>query len=202
MEMDGEEPAEEEIEERVSDVEVAIDELQAEFDALMGDEAEEGDHDISDMDGDGDLDMEPEMDSDMDYVDNEEEMMMEEEDDDEECNEDDDEEEDESIIKEYVDTVADAGMGSEGKEVGKGKSASVNKKSTVAGKNDMGGSAKNIAQGKENTGSNAEKAKEDNMGNRNVPGGKAGRAYNKSESPAVTKDEASNKKSILKKAGK
>ena len=47
-----------------------------------------------------------------------------------------------------------------------------NSKSPVAGKNDMGGTASNIAKGGEETGSKAPAPKEDNAGNINVPGAK------------------------------
>jgi hypothetical protein len=52
------------------------------------------------------------------------------------------------------------------------KDGSDNSKSPVAGKNDMGGTAKNLVQGGEEKGSKAPKAKEENAGNINVPGGK------------------------------
>jgi hypothetical protein len=50
------------------------------------------------------------------------------------------EEVDETIVREYVEKVATP-ANSEGAAVGAGKSVAVNKKSTVAGKNDMGGTA-------------------------------------------------------------
>ena len=50
-------------------------------------------------------------------------------------------------------------------------------KSPVAGKNDMGGTASNIAKGSaEEKGGSAMAPKEDNMGNVNVPGGKASKS--------------------------
>ena len=52
-------------------------------------------------------------------------------------------------------------------------------KSPVAGKNDMGGEASNIAQGGEETGGKAQAPKEDNAGNVNVPGGKASKSMSK-----------------------
>jgi len=115
------------VEERVDSLEDALDELKAEFDALMaGEEHEEevypGIH--------GDEGAEE--------VGAEEEVFEAEED---------EEELDETIVREYVEKVADQGQKSEGGEVGAGKNASVNAKSTVAGKNDMGGSAKNLNQG-------------------------------------------------------
>jgi hypothetical protein len=58
----------------------------------------------------------------------------------------DDDEIEESLIREYVEKVATP-ANSEGQTVGTGRSTSVNKSSVVAGKNDMGGTSKNIARG-------------------------------------------------------
>ncbi len=86
-------------------------------------------------------------------------------------------------VREYVEKVP-AGHGAEKK--GAAEQAD-NKKSTIDNmKNDMGGTAANIAQSKEatekNTGGLADiKAKEDNAGNINVPGGKAGGAFSTKE---------------------
>ena len=49
-------------------------------------------------------------------------------------------------------------------------------KSPVAGKNDMGGDAGNIAQGGDEKGGKASAPKEDNAGNVNVPGAKASKS--------------------------
>jgi hypothetical protein len=73
-------------------------------------------------------------------------------------------------VREYVEKVAPAKMGDNG----------ANSKSIVAGKNDMGGTAANIVKGGQSTtggtkgGLAAPSTKEDNAGNVNVPGGKAG----------------------------
>jgi hypothetical protein len=86
-------------------------------------------------------------------------------------------------VREYVEKVP-AGHGAEKK--GSAESAD-NKKSTIDNmKNDMGGTTANIAQSKEatekNNGGLADiKAKEDNAGNINVPGGKAGGAFSTKE---------------------
>ncbi len=87
-------------------------------------------------------------------------------------------------VREYVEKVAPAKMGDNG----------VNTKSIVAGKNDMGGTTANIAKGGTESGPvEANKGqlkgsgllkgtpKEDNAGNINVPGGKAGNAFSKKE---------------------
>ncbi len=135
-------PAEEELEDRVMDLESALDELKAEFDALMADEKDEPEH--ADM-----------------FASDEDEMKTE-----------------ESVVREYVEKVTD-GHGAEkkgspeGHEAGKGGSVSVNKASPVAGKNDMGGSSKNLAQGGEEKGG-AAKAKGEFTGQfQNKPGAHA-----------------------------
>ena len=112
--------ADEEIEDRVVDLEDALDELKAEFEALMG-----GD-DAADDDA---MDMEPEMDMDMGDEEGEEEEGEEEE--------MESAYESEEMVREYTEkapapVTSEQGDGSTG---------------PVAGKNDMGGSAKNIAQG-------------------------------------------------------
>jgi hypothetical protein len=80
-------------------------------------------------------------------------------------------------VREYVEKVATPKGGDNG----------VNAKSIVAGKNDMGGTTANIAKGGESKGEGTKggllnpASKEDNAGNINVPGGKAGSAFNKKE---------------------
>jgi len=179
-EMPSEEGHEEaEIEDRVVDLEDALEELKAEFDALMaGEESEEeampgihGDDEGSEEMGGKELG-------------NEEFYEAE----DKEEEDEEDEEMDESIVREYVEKVAAPSNKTEGGEVGKGGSANVNKTSTVAGKNDMGGSSANIVKGGEEKGSTAKKPQVNNAGNINVPGGKAGSAYSKKET-AVKKEE-------------
>jgi len=104
-------------------------------------------------------------------------------------------------VREYVEKVA-GGHGaekkgaSEGALVGtgaQGDKPSLNSKSIVASKNDMGGTTANILSSKEEAGVLANQgqlkgsgllkgtAKEDNAGNINVPGGKAGSAFSKKE---------------------
>jgi len=106
-------------------------------------------------------------------------------------------------VREYVDKVAPAKMGDNG----------VNTKSIVAGKNDMGGTTANILSGKngapgsetgELKGSGLLKGKptEDNAGNINVPGGKAGGAFSKKEpghgaEKAGAKESPDNKQSLF-----
>lgn len=157
------------VETRVDDLESALDELKAEFDALMA--GEEGEEEHADMDFGSDEEVAPEETPEQFYEA-------------EECDteEDEDEEElDETIVREYVEKVGLPSNKSEGGEVGAGKSAAINKQSTVAGKNDMGGSSANIVRGGTENGGTVKKPSVNNMGNINVPGGKAGNAFAKKE---------------------
>jgi hypothetical protein len=126
------------------DLESIVDELQAKFDEMGGSD---------DMGDDGDMDMGD--DGDMDTGDDEEVK---------------DSFDDElATVREYVEKIG-AKMGDNG----------TNTKSIVAGKNDMGGTTANIVKGgtSESGGTKgglaAPTTKEDNAGNVNVPGGKAG----------------------------
>ena len=189
-EMPSEEGHEEaEIEDRVVDLEDALDELKAEFDALMaGEEHEE--HEMPGMHGDKGAD---EMEG-MMYEEQSEFFEAKEEDEDDEEKED---KEDKEVVKEYVEKVAAPSNKTEGGEVGKGGSANVNKTSTVAGKNDMGGTSANIVKGGEEKGSTAKKPQVNNAGNINVPGGKAGSAYAKKETAVKAEVGGVNKTSPL-----
>jgi hypothetical protein len=162
-EFGAEEQGEAEIEDRVVDLEDALDELKAEFDALMAGEAGEEDH--ADEFGADEVGADEA---------NPEEFYESEEDD-----EEDDEEVDESIVREYVEKVA-APANSEGAAVGTGKSVAVNSKSTVAGKNDMGGTAVTSKGGNQdqngNRPSSTEKPKGTLVSNpQNKPGANAGK---------------------------
>jgi hypothetical protein len=161
-EFGAEEQGEAEIEDRVVDLEDALDELKAEFDALMAGEAGEEDH--ADEFGADEVgaDEAPE------------EFYESEEEDDEE-----EEEVDESIVREYVEKVA-APANSEGSAVGTGKSVAVNSKSTVAGKNDMGGTAVTSKGGNQDQNGNRPAATERPKGTlvsnpQNKPGANAGK---------------------------
>ena len=101
-------------------------------------------------------------------------------------------------VREYVEKVPTAKMGDNG----------VNTKSIVAGKNDMGGTSANILAGGESKsegtkgGLAAPTPKEENAGNINVPGGKAGGAFSKKEpghgaEKAGAKESADNKQSLF-----
>jgi len=129
-------------EELFQDLDAIVDELQAKFDELKGEEGEMGDDEMKD-----DFELE--------------------------------------TVREYVEKVP-AGHGAEKK--GAAEKAD-NTKSTIDNmKNDMGGTTANILSSKgEGTdkgtagGLAGNKPKEDNAGNINVPGGKAGSAFSKKE---------------------
>jgi hypothetical protein len=155
--MDGDE---EEIEDRVVDLEDALDDLKMEFEKMMSGEkdGEEGDEDDADM-----PDLDPEGDEDKDEAfDVGSELSVEDEAPAFEGTKTAGEQ-----MREYVEKVTPK-MGDTGTD---------GTKSPVAGKNDMGGSTANIAKG--GTGSekgSAMSAKEENAGNVNVPGGKASKS--------------------------
>lgn len=140
---------EQDLEQKVMDLEGELEALKAEFEALMGDdEGEEGGMDMGGMDDMGD------MSDDEGEEDEEEFRMMEAEDE-----EDDEEEMTESrrpmqktavdLMREYVEKIS-APSNTEFTPVGTGTGgdkAAGNTKNPLAGKNDMGGSAANIAKG-------------------------------------------------------
>ena len=175
---DEEEPAADDaegMEDKIADLEDELADLKAEFDAMMGgDEEGEGDDDME-MGGDAEDDMADDMEDSMDMEAAPEEMAFEKSDD--EVEESDDEEVDETSksaaeqMREYVEKVTPK-MGDNGD----------NTKSPVAGKNDMGGTASNLVAGGEadtkgtTGGLEGNSAKEENMGNINVPGGKAAKS--------------------------
>ena len=132
----------------VMDIKDALEDLKAEFEAMLSGE-EEGEEEFGGEE------------------EGEEEFGGEEEGEEEET--------EEGFVREYVEKVA-AGHGTEKK--GAGETAGTNTKSTVAGKNDMGGTTANIAKGGEGStkgtaGGLANPATKDlNSGNVNVPGSK------------------------------
>lgn len=146
------------LEDRVVDLEDAIDELKAEFEKLMADESDSETEDEADSETEDEAD---EADEDM------EEMA-------------------ESFIREYTEKAPAPVHSEEG---------SVNKKSTVAKKNDMGGTAKNLVQGGEEKGRTAPSTKP--MGYNDPKA--AGKVAFKSQAPKpVTKEIAgTNKDSVL-----
>ena len=178
------------LEDRVMDLEDALDELKAEFEAMMGDEEggmdDMGGDDMGDMGGDefgGDMGMDEPEDESYAFEDNK----------------DDDDDLEESLMREYVEKVAAPKMGDNG----------VNTRSVVAKPNRMGGTSANIAKsfstekGGTQGGLLNPSTKEENFGNINVPGGKAGKSAFKKSEPGHGADkkgkaeQADNKKSIV-----
>jgi len=136
---------EEEMEDRVVDLEDALDELKAEFEKLMGDD-----------EGEEEMDMGPEMD--MDAEEEPEMDMMDPEDDDEE------EETEESFVREYKEKVAAPSNTSE-------KHAStVAKKNPM---NANGAKATSTGSSAAETGAAKVAAKVEDAGNGNKPGAKS-----------------------------
>jgi len=186
-----EEEDKEEDEDKEDDVEEGFDEVALEADptddlaAELDDEADMGD----DMGGD-DMEekSEEELFQDLDAIVDELQAKFDElkgEESGEEMGDDEEMKDDFELetVREYVEKVP-AGHGAEKK--GAAEKAD-NTKSTVAGKNDMGGTTANIAKGGEEKGGDHAglsqiKAKENNAGNINVPGGKAGSAFSTKES--------------------
>jgi hypothetical protein len=168
--MDGAE-GEGDIEDRVMDLEDALDDLRAEFEQMMGDEG--GDEGGDDFGGSDDEESDDEMGAD-----------------DEEGEDDEEEIKDsfnvsDNFMREYIEKVA-GGHGAEKKSSGDNGD---NVRSPVAGKNDMGGTTANIAKGGEAGGKGVQSGllkpntKEENFGNVNVPGGNAGKTAFKKKEP-------------------
>ena len=167
--MDGGEEGEEELEDRVMDLEDALDDLKAEFDKMMSDEDGEGD-DAMDMD----MDMDAPADDEAGDDDEEAEEAYAFEADEDEVEEGTKEPKSATEqMREYVEKVG----GDNYKDFGKMGDNGANTKSTVAAKNDMGGTASNLVSGGEATSGNHAgladiNAKEENAGNVNTPGAK------------------------------
>ena len=182
MDMDmGDEGGEGGADDAFADLEDALEALKAEFEAMMGGADEEGDDDEGDEDEGDDEEGEEEPEK--------EAFAFEAKKADEKKKADDKKKADAKKtageqMREYVEKVAPAKMGDNG----------TNAKSIVASKNDMGGTTANILRTDTENSGEANKGqlkgngvfkgtpKEDNAGNINVPGGKAGKtAFKKSE---------------------
>jgi hypothetical protein len=176
----------------VMDLADALEELKAEFEAMMG-----GDEGEEEGDEEGEMDFGDEEDEEgdeMDFGGDDEEEKKEEfafEAKKKDAKKDDKKEKKSAgeEMREYVEKV----NGGFGAKIGGDNGA--NAKSIVAGKNDMGGTTANIVKGGTEAGVEANKghlkgsslfkgtAKEDNAGNINVPGGKAGKTAFKKHEP-------------------
>ncbi len=148
------------IEDRVVDLEDALDDLKMEFEKMMGGEGDDmgdmGDEEgMDDMGGDdmGDMGDEEEVKDSFSLGDN--------------------------FMREYIEKVANPKHGDDG----------VNNKSIVASKNDMGGTTANMVKGGTEGGKGVQSGllkpntKEENFGNINVPGGNAGKTAFKKKEP-------------------
>ncbi len=172
----GDEPA---TKDDVMDIKDALDELKAEFEAMLAGEEqgeeEGGEEEFGSEEGEEGAEDEEEK---------KEEYAF-------ESDDEEDEDMDEGMVREYVEEVAPAKMGDNG----------ANTKSTVAGKNDMGGTTANIAKGGESKGAGTQGglakpvAKDLNSGNVNVPGSKT--ATKMSPAKAAGGDDGTNKKSTI-----
>jgi len=204
------------VEDRVMDLEDALDELKAEFDALMsgGEEEEFGGEESGDEFGGA-----PEGDEFGGAPEGDESMMYEAADDEED--EEEDLEESKAVkkttkrkmteaewIREYVEKIGDPFPGQQGKPSGKmagtgAKSENQgekNTKSIVAGKNDMGGTTSNIAKGGANADPSGTPSKspsgllkaggEIDVAKRNVnkPGANAGKSSYKTKEGEYSKE--------------
>jgi hypothetical protein len=193
---EGEGEAEEGEEQLFQDLEAIVDELQAKFDELKGVEGEEHGDEFGDEDEEGEEGGNP-------FA--KEEGIN-----------------DLATVREYVEKVP-AGHGAEKKGAGegalvgtgnKGQGSATNAQSLKFNKNDMGGTTANILRGDTEQGVEAnqgqlkgsslikQKPTEDNAGNINVPGGKAGSAFSKKEpghgaEKAGAKESADNKQSLF-----
>lgn len=176
----GSEGSDEDLEDRVVDLEDALDELRAEFESLMSQDDEMGSEE-GEGEGEGDdFNWDDEMGS-------------------EEGEGDDEFPAKENFMREYIEKVT----------MPKGGDNGANTKSPVAKPNKMGGSAANIVKGGESTTGGTKGGllnpapKEDDMGNINVPGGNAGKtAFKHKEAGHGAEkkgagDSAANKKSVL-----
>ena len=180
-EMMGDEEGEDPVDDAFMNVEDALDELKAEFAKLMGDEEPMDDEMGDEMPAD---DM-----SDMVDAEEEDPLMMGGND-----KEPVEEELDYEEIGEGAVSVPEPSMSETGMVGASGSAGAVGKKSPVAGKNDMGGKAVNMA----NSGSEGDhgvgSVSEDTAGNVNQPGNKAPKGSSES---ADNVEHADNKKSPM-----
>ena len=110
----------------------------------------------------------------------------------------------EGVVREYVEKVSTP-SNTEGQGVGAGSiGGSTNTKGIVAGKNDMGGTAKNIAQGSANVDPNGKQYTGPKSGDMphsgkflNTPGGDAGKkGFSNAKKPVAKEPAGINKKAI------
>ena len=134
---------EQDLEAKVMDLESELEALKAEFEALMGDEE---DSDMSSMDDMDDMDDMGDMGDEESEEEEDEESMMEEESFYESTQRRPLQKTAVDLMREYVEKIGTNNGPLVGTTTG-GDHANVNNSSVVAGKNDMGGTAQNIAKG-------------------------------------------------------
>jgi len=211
----------------IMNIETALADLQSKFDELMADEMNEPEHaDMGDdmaMPGDdmgadegdemAEMGMMPTMEA---KKDKKEEMLKDKKDAKKDAKKDKKKMTESEWIREYVEKLGDIysqePAKGEGHEVGEGGTVAVDKQSIVAGKNDMGGTAKNLNQGDKGEDPDGKPTPKPHNeytkgeGNlpgagkfQNVPGANAGKSSYKSKAPAAKTAEVSNtnKKSPL-----
>jgi len=166
----------EDLEDRMVDLEKELDDLRQQFNDEMGGGDDEGDdEDAGDM---GDMGADDEDDAEEESIDLGVEEANDEEVDEASKDEEVAEKSDAEQMREYVEKVAGGGL--DAQKIGGDNGA--NAKSPVASANDMGGDASNLVAGGEADskgtagGLEGNSPKEDSMGNINVPGGKAAKS--------------------------
>jgi hypothetical protein len=198
----GGEEGEGDIEDRVMDLESAFDELQARFDELMADEANEPEHNdgFEDPDFGGEESFGADDKGTQEFFE-EEEWPKDEEDEEEDI--------EETLVREYVEKVGDTGQKTEGGEVGKGGTATIQKQNPLAKPNRMGGESFKLGQNgaKDPSGTTAQKGENNaykkgqgelDLGKRNVnqPGGNKGAQnfYSKKEKASSAEGQTTDSK--------
>ena len=195
------------LEQKVMDLESELEALKAEFEQLMGDEGDDMEMDAMDM---GDEEGEEEEDEE-NFAMMEAEKEEDEEDDEEEKMEESVYESRQSrplqktavdLMREYVEKISSPGN-TEGQPAGTsagGDHVNVNTQSTVAGKNDMGGTAKNLAQGASESAPDGTSAPKKGSTKdlphagkfENVPGAKAGKTFSNKEKAKAGEGQTTN----------
>lgn len=180
-----------EIEDRVVGLEDAFDELKAEFEQYINGEGE-GEEEAGADDFEAGEDEEAEGEAEEDEGEAEEDEGEAEEDEGEAEEDEGEDEVAEDVVREYIEKVTD--------KAGTKEASGTNTKSVVAGKNDMGGTAKNLNQGSsEEKGRPTPKSQPlSNEKFQNAPGANAGvKSLKNAPKPDRTKEESgTNKKSV------
>ena len=190
---------EQDLEQKVMDLESELEALKAEFEQLMGDE--EGD--MGDM---GDMGVMGDEEGDMGDEEDEENYSMMEEEVYESTQRRPLQKTAVDLMREYVEKISTPGN-TEGQPAGTsagGDHASVNAQSIVAGKNDMGGTSQNIAKGGNESAPDGTSAPKKgtvkdvkDAGNwENKPGANAGKAFSHKPKPKTGEEGSINKHSI------